>query len=201
MSNILIFWTSTTRWAWDRELGWWVNRLRLFIDNRKNDDYWCVYNQWISGDSTEWILKRLKDECESRSPDIIIFAVATNDARYCKSKNSNNVDLNKFKLNLDLLLERSLKYTNNIVFVWPNIVDESLVTPIPWDEDIFYYNKDIKKYDWVIEVFCKKNNLWYIQTFDLLNKSDFDDGLHPNVEWHKKIFERVKEYFLDNNLI
>ena len=196
MHNIVVFWTSITWWAWDKDLWWWVNRLRLFIDNNGFD--YCVYNQWISGDCTEWISKRILSECTFRNPSILIFSVATNDAWYYKSKDSNNVPIDKFSENLDLLLKISLKYTKKIIFVWPTSVNESFVTPIPWNKDIYYYNKSIKEYDLIMKNFCERNNIGYVDTFDLLDYSDLEDWLHPNSKWHEKIFLKVKEYVFSN---
>jgi lysophospholipase L1-like esterase len=47
-----------------------------------------------------------------------------------------------------------------------------------------------------MKTFCEKNNLGYVYTFDLLNNSDFEDGLHPNSKGHEKIFSKVKEYMI-----
>jgi lysophospholipase L1-like esterase len=35
----------------------------------------------------------------------------------------------------------------------------------------------------------------------LLNNEDFDDGLHPNTEGHQKIFEKVKNFLVENGWI
>jgi len=51
------------------------------------------------------------------------------------------------------------------------------------------YNNKIKE-------ICEKNNLRYIDLSDLMENSDFEDGLHPNSKGHEKIFQKIKE-FLD----
>ena len=37
--------------------------------------------------------------------------------------------------------------------------------------------------------------------FDLLEVDDLPDGLHPNTEGHKKMFERIKDFLVENKLI
>jgi lysophospholipase L1-like esterase len=48
---------------------------------------------------------------------------------------------------------------------------------------------------------CEKENLYFIDMFDLLKKNDLEDGLHPNAKGHEKIFEKVKDYLIENKII
>ena len=59
--------------------------------------------------------------------------------------------------------------------------------------------KDIKGYDDFLnrytdeygEELCKENKVKYIPMQDVLQKDDFIDGIHPNKNGHRKIFERI----------
>ncbi len=74
--------------------------------------------------------------------------------------------------------------------------------PIPWsDEEKFYDNDNIVKYNSVIEKVCDDNNLSFVNLLDLLEPSDLDDGLHPNSEGHKKMFLKIKEFLLKNKIV
>ena len=45
-------------------------------------------------------------------------------------------------------------------------------------------------YDAKLKDFCN-NRIKYISMQDVLQKEDFIDGLHPNHNDHKKIFEKI----------
>jgi len=36
--------------------------------------------------------------------------------------------------------------------------------------------------------------------YDLLQDEDLDDGLHPNAQGHKKMFERIKGFLIENDV-
>ena len=92
-------------------------------------------------------------------------------------------------------------YTEQIILVGLTGVIEKEVTPTPWNNDAFYYSNDIEKYNLVLKKIASKNSLLFIPMDDVLEDSDFEDGLHPNSEGHKKMFERIKEFLLDNKVI
>jgi lysophospholipase L1-like esterase len=56
-----------------------------------------------------------------------------------------------------------------------------------------YSKKSVERYDGVIKDFTIQKSLSFVDIFENLSDSDFDDGLHPNINGHKKIFESVKE--------
>ena len=47
------------------------------------------------------------------------------------------------------------------------------------------------QYDDILKKVCKNNNIAYIPMFDILENEDFIDGLHPNMNGHKKIYEEI----------
>jgi len=74
--------------------------------------------------------------------------------------------------------------------------------PIPWlNEEEFYDNENIVKYNAVIKKISNNNNLPFIDLLDLLKVDELDDGLHPNSEGHKKMFEKVKDFLVLNKII
>ena len=80
-------------------------------------------------------------------------------------------------------------------------IDEKKLNPIPWNIDICYTNKNIAIYNLAIKNFCKKNNLSFIEIFDLLDDKDLADGLHPNSDGHEKMFVRVRDFLIENKII
>ncbi|MBP8016769.1 hypothetical protein KAZ01_02065 [Candidatus Gracilibacteria bacterium] len=193
--TICVFGDSIVWGAWDIEKGGWVSRLRNYFESNNYDIRF--YNCGICGENTDDLLKRFKVEANSREPTIIIFAIGINDSQYINSKNNPRVTIKKFQNNLQELISQAKNFTNQIIFIGLSKVNESKTTPISRNIIKFYDNENIKLYDSKIKEICRKNNLQFIEIFDLLDNKDIDgDGLHPNSSGHEKMFLRVKDFLL-----
>ncbi|MDP2672145.1 MAG: GDSL-type esterase/lipase family protein [Candidatus Daviesbacteria bacterium] len=200
--SICIFGDSTAWGAWDMEKGGWVNRLWLYMAGKEEGDssYANIYNCSVSGGTTEAILTRFESEAKIREADTLIFQSGGNDS-YLKGKGgSNQISPDKFKQNIEEIIKRAKNITKNIMFIGLKNVDESKTMPVSW-KDIYYVNAEIKKYNEIMENVCRENNLKYLDIFGLLNKEDFEDGLHPNVIGHEKIFIKVRDFLNENQWI
>lgn len=196
--TICIFGASTTWGAWDKEKGGWVNRLRLFLENNYEV---FVYNLGVSGDTTKDLLERFETEAKARNPTIIMFSISDNDSLYIKSEDKNLVNIKDFEKNLKELIKKSKKFTNKIIFLGSKSVDESKTNPIPWQKDYYYTKENMKLYDKKVREIAENNDCNYIFLFNELNNKDFEDGLHPNSKGHEKIFQKVKEFLLNEKLL
>ena len=199
LKRICIFGDSIARGGIDRERGGWVNRLRKHIESSNHDAR--VYNLGVSGGTTDDLLERFSVEAKAREPEIIIFAIGINDASFRKSLNGSYVPLEKFKNSLEILKQKADVFTKKVVFVGITKVDENKTTPIPWNMDASYKNKDIQEYNQAIKDFCEKNNLPFIEMYGLLGKEDLEDGLHPNSAGHEKMFQKIKDFLIENKII
>lgn len=199
MNSICIFGDSTAWGAWDLEKGGWVNRLWFHVAKREGKDYVEVYNCSVSGGTTDTILERFENEAKIRNADALIFQTGGNDASYEHTPDNYLVTLNKFKENLEAIIKRAKKITNNIIFMDLKNCDELKTMPVPWI-DIYYTNKNIQKYSETMKEVCQKNNVLFLD-LELLNNDDFDDGLHPNAIGHEKIFVQVKDFLIKNKWI
>jgi lysophospholipase L1-like esterase len=195
--RICIFGDSIVYGYDDFAKGGWANRLKFYLWAEKLD--YSVYNQGISGDSTVGILKRLDIECAARSPEMLIFSIGINDSALFSG--ASYVPLEMYKNNLDEILKIARKYTDKIIFLGLSGIIEDKVTPTPWDKNIFYWQEEKDKYNKVLQDFVSKNNLNFISLDGLLGEEDLPDGLHPNEVGHKKIFEKVKNYLVENNFL
>lgn len=196
---INIFGDSIVWGAYDSE-GGWADRLKKDLIKSKTD-YSEVYNLGIAGDSADGLLKRFKIENEIRNPNVIIIGIGTNDASYLKSMGGNYVSLDKFENNLAEIIIQAKKFTDEIIFVGLIKADEKKVGPAPWATDFYYNNKDIKIYNEKIKDICAKNELLFVEMFDLLSDDDLEDGLHPNSKGHEKMFLRIKDFLAENKII
>ena len=192
--NILVFGDSITYGAWDKEKGGWVNRLRLALENDYSNNYYTIFNLGISGDVTENIKDRFDNECKIRfnknDNTIIIFSIGINDTQNVKDED--RVLLGTFRNNVISLINSDKKYTDNILFIGLTKVDESKVTPLPWDKEKSYLNTKIINFDKELKNICLENNVDYLYIYDLLEGDELFDGLHPNNVGHQKICDKVK---------
>ncbi len=195
--KICILGDSITQGYYDFEKSGWISRLISCLWG-KDIDY-SVFNLGVSGDTSFDLIKRLEGEFKVRKGKIVIINIGVNDAGTENGKNRTEPEI--FKNNLKIILEISKKFTNEIIFTGILDVDEKLVTPVSWDENLCYYNKEIKKYDEVIQNFCQESQLIFIPMQGLLGKEELFDGLHPNAEGHEKIFQRIKNCLEENKII
>ena len=188
MERIGIWGDSITYGASDFEKGGWANRLMMFFER---DDI-GVHNLGIGGDRTYDLVDRFEGECKTRCPDVILFAIGTNDSQYVGSRDNPSTSLEKFRDNLQWLIDTARKCSGKIGFVGLTKVDESKVAP--WDGDNYYDNENVEKYDAVVKDVCEINGLPYLYMFDLLGMDDLEDGLHPNAAGHEKMFLRIRDF-------
>lgn len=192
MTSLCIFGASSTWGAWDLEKGGWVNRLRLFIDNK--DLGIAVYNLGVSGDTTEDLLRRFDVEAEARKPDMIIFSIGDNDAK-ANASGEYAASLEQFEKNISSLIQKGKMYTDKILFLGIKRVDENKTTPVLWDSDAWYRNKDIEIYDAKFRECVVAHGAAYMNIADVITTDDLFDGLHPNARGHEKIFHVVKNFY------
>ena len=80
-------------------------------------------------------------------------------------------------------------------------IDETKTAPIPWDKNKSYKAEWVSEYDRAIKEFCANRGLMIISMEGIIDKSDLEDGLHPNSRGHEKMFQRVKDFLIYENLI
>jgi len=184
--NICIFGDSITWGAHDSEGGGWANRFKDYFEEKNKDVN--VYNLGVSGDDTEDLLKRIEAECKKFKPNLIIFAIGINDSQYLYSQNSYRVALDYFKNNLEELYGMAISYAK-VIFIGLTNVDES---KIKLNKDKLYNNKNIKRYDNAIKDFCVDKSIKFIVMNGIIKNENLTDGLHPNSEGHRRMFEKIK---------
>jgi lysophospholipase L1-like esterase len=187
--NICIFGDSIVWGAYDPENGGWGNLTRNHFEMQDNDT--GVYHLGIPGDTSSGLLKRVEAEMQTRNPDILVFAIGTNDSQFVFSQGSHLVPVDRFRDNLEKLTEAGRRYTEKIVFVGLMHVDERKTDPVPWFPDRAYRNEGVDLFDNLLMNFCVQSGLRFISIKSVLGNDDFFDGLHPNSVGHRKIFEKI----------
>jgi len=211
MSQVLVFGGSTSQGLWDPK-GGWPQRLRthldhLYLEGKASKIY--TFNLGISGDSSKEVLNRLESETKVRlchPKTFFIFGSGGNDAQYRLNKKAVRRSPKDFKTNIIKIIRIAKKYSNLILFVGLQPVDESKTNPIPWEPTICFRNELLKKYSDIVKEICQKENVYFVEIFDDWVKSDYlklisSDGLHPNSEGHKKIFEKLLAFLSAKHII
>ena len=197
MSKLLVFGASTTWGAFDLEYGGWVERLKThFLRNYKEKEI-GVYNFAVLDNNTRGILEFVEQDIkkitkiESEKLNLL-FSLGSNDARYNK-ENQIKVPIEEYEKNIKEIIQIAKKYSKRIIIIGPSKINESLTNP--WENSGEYWkNENIEIYNNLIENICKEEKLEFISLINEIEESDLHDGLHPNTEGHKKIYEKVKGF-------
>jgi lysophospholipase L1-like esterase len=153
----------------------------------------AVYDLGIDANTSNEILKRFDVEAEARDPKIIIFATGINESSYRKTKDNPTVSVDQFETNLKELISKANKYTDKIFMLGLCKGSDEETVPLPRSTTGKCYTKEnSKKYDEIIKKVAHEEGVTYIGVYEKLADEDFDDGLHPNLGGHQKIFEEVR---------
>lgn len=187
--NICIIGDSITYGEGDLEMGGWVQRMRLSIENSLSAEQWVnVYSLGIPGDTTDGVLPRIRNEISTRDPFLTIVAVGINDSAYRARKDNNDVPFEQFRKSILAILEIADELSENVLCVGLTRVDEEQTQPLPDSTTGKCYANDIiEKYDDAIEDLCDKEGVQYIQVSGALSKEDLIDGLHPSSVGYLKL--------------
>ncbi|MFC1723504.1 SGNH/GDSL hydrolase family protein [Nanoarchaeota archaeon] len=182
----------------------WVDRLDELHSSK--DFFNAVYNLGIPGNNSSELLARFDLEAGARIkknfPDdkfVIVIAIGLNDSR-CNDKPDNpETDLEKFRENIHLLLEKAKGYTKHVVVVGLTPVDDNLTWPF---EATYISNERVTMYNDIIK---SEVDVPFLNMFDKLNDDKWpgflSDGIHPNDEGYARMFELIKEFLIEKKII
>lgn len=200
MARTLIFGNSISYGFMDPK-GGWAYKLRKDLQQIKDTNQ--VYNLSISGKRSDSTLERIEFETKhrlkkkDRQINSIIVSAGQNDPKILKSKIV--VPFDEFKNNIFKIIAIAKDYTDNLIILGPIPVFEEKTTPVPWNKEEYYYNKNITKYNNALIEITKKEKIPFIEIFTAWYSKDYEkflyDGLHPNRLGHKDIYKRLKKVF------
>ena len=195
---ITVFGDSITYGAWDKENGGWVNRLRMMLENN-TDNFYHIFNLGIPGETTTGVNAQFNYEYGYRFHpgfnNILVFAIGINDSLVGFGQNS--VSIETFKSNITSLIEKSKKYTNNIVFVGLTRVDGDIIPQEPHPLMSTFINTEIGRYDKELKDICKNQSVKYIDVSKVVDTTELSDGLHPDSVGHQKLADKIYESIIE----
>lgn len=198
--HILIFGDSIAQGFHDDEKGGWATRLfaSCVKDSRISnyEKHVTVFNLGVSGDRSSDLAKRFDVEFSARQDSdlVTLFAVGTNDSARNVNTQENRCALGDFMSNMRSMIKKAQEKGRVVLVGLPGL-DESILTPIPWFREYSHLQKDRAAYDAVLQELSAELECVYIKTHDIFDGQTNDlltDGLHPNAEGHRLMYERVK---------
>jgi len=182
--------------------GGWAARLRLWLERVSNYEH-LLYNFSISGETSRGVLRRIGETLKllsSIDKVVAVVAVGINDSATILGEYS--IPIDEFRRNVEKIVILSRKYADETIFLGLTPVDEARTCPVFWDRNICYKNRDVMKYNSVIEEVCKRNGIHFVNLLDKLNDSSLlADGLHPNSKGHRIIFNVLRSYLVKEGIV
>ena len=172
-----IFGDSVTQSAYVK-IGW-VDLLRQHLETKYPDDFISVFNLGVGGNTTGDVINRFNNEALSRNPTSLIFAVGINDTK------ANNPP--GFTANIEKLIKLTKEYPQDITFVGLVLGD--------WAGNEPFSQERITIFNHILKTTTGLHGCKFIDLQGKLTPIDFQDGLHPNQDGHRKMFEVIKSYF------
>jgi lysophospholipase L1-like esterase len=200
--RIIIFWDSISEGYCDYEFWGWANRLKAEYMKEYSYDR-MLMNYGISAYTSDNFVNCFENFFQAvsrREPgkekeSIVIFAIGINDSSENRETWEKKVNIEKFEENIKMLIEKCQQeeLIQNVIFLGNINVDESVINTVE-DGEYSFFNNEIQKYNSVLKKLAEDTTCSYLELFWLMKPEDLEDGLHPNTQGHKKMYERVKEY-------
>ncbi|MCH5166387.1 MAG: SGNH/GDSL hydrolase family protein [Erysipelotrichales bacterium] len=173
----------------------WVSMFKnkLLNDNQTkylNDHVHCI---GFPGATSKDIAQKIKSIIETyyfnEVNNIFIISVGVNDTQTSDGKQKNSID--EYQDNIYKIINAiRFKPNSKLIFIGLTKIQEQSGL-FMWKDNKFFDNSIIEIYNQRLIDICTSNELEYISMKDLLGKTDYDDGLHPNDGGYKKILERI----------
>src|SRR6185312_11396507 len=182
--RVLVFGASSAQGYWDSQ-GGWADRLKHYYDEIQMRDFSVdqpkVMNLGVSGDTAQQVLSRIEAETRARQNAkgvSIVIQVGSNNA--AEQNGQTRTTSEDYQAELEQIIAKAKMLTDKVVVVGFPAVDESKTNPIPW-ADLYYKNKNIRKFETAAETAAEKQGVVFIPVFEKFKpEMSAHDGLHPN---------------------
>lgn len=173
--QVVVIGDSIVHGGIDREMGGWVNRLKVLSESQRQGDH--VFNLGLGGNSSRQILARTEAEIRARAGHVqkVIFSTGTNDMNL-------DMPLAEFKDNLTRIGAIAASFNKVVYFMGLFLRTDREAT------------EKTAAYNTVIQAVCAAGGYTYIPTDDVICAEDLLDGCHPNAVGHAKLCTRVAEF-------
>ena len=168
---------------------------RIFGDHLGNG--YNIINRGISGNRVVDLYARWKKDCLNLNPDVLSILIGVNDTWHEKSESRNGVEVERYKLIYDMLLEWTVKTLPEIklVLMEPFVLETGAVSA-DWLPEIAERGAVVKE-------LAQKYNAIFIPCQQIISdaaaKAGADDlilrdGVHPSVMGHQVLADAWLKY-------
>lgn len=199
VSRILVFGDSIGQGYYDIENGGWVQLLfRYFMNSGQTElSDVNVINLSVDGHTSRDVIQRLEFELDtlgSGEDILVIIAIGCNDSALLDE--SMVVPEGDFRDNIAEIIEVSSKRCKVLVLSSTPCV-EAHTNPTSWNSKLRFLNKKLQTYDQIKEAEAINAEVEYLSVWDrfsdeLQERELLSDGIHPNSDGHRLIFDIVK---------
>ncbi|MBR7140289.1 MAG: SGNH/GDSL hydrolase family protein [Lentisphaeria bacterium] len=168
---------------------------RIFGDHLGNE--YNIINRGISGNRVVDLYARWKKDCLNLNPDVLSILIGVNDTWHEKSESRNGVEVERYKLIYDMLLDWTVKSLPEIklVLMEPFVLETGAVSA-DWLPEIAERGAVVKE-------LAEKYNAVFIPCQQIISdaaaKAGADDlilrdGVHPSVMGHQVLADAWLKY-------
>ena len=192
-TNYIIIGDSLTYGISDFESCGWSTMFKNYIVN-KDDSKVCnnyVHIAAFPGATSSDILDKINSILQAfmhkEFTNTVILSIGVNDTQIFNGEFKNNID--NYKSNIEKIAKIITDKECNLIVLGLTRIESD--ERFFWKPNKYYDNEVISEYDTKLEEVCNNNKIKYIPMQEVLEKNDFIDGVHPNHNGHKKIFEYI----------
>jgi len=203
--RIIFFGHSFVHGLWDRK-GGWVQRLQKeiysdYLDNYETpwDENYCnVFNAGITNENSRRLLSRFETDLKERKDDdddqnLVLIQFGVNSAQIKNGKHV--IPPEDFRSHIKQILKISKENAEKTIVLSEGYIDQNMMQDNCMEGQI---DDDILgKYEKIKQEVCKEESVDFIDFRDKVSEEEWkdklEDGVHPNTEGHKLIFENIKE--------
>lgn len=169
----------------------WAGRLKSYLDEHFDGPFEII-NSAIEGETASEGFKKIEDHVIKYTPDIVFIGYGTSDCMKVSGNYKN--DYYNFESNIEDMAKAVKSQTNaSIIFnLSPPIIEE-----LACSDNVTVHNRDISAYNDVVKRVCGSMMIGFIDHFSImtdkknLNELIDSDGIHPNDEGHRVMFENI----------
>ncbi len=208
--RIIVFGDSISQGAFDVSGGGWVSVLASKEYKKKLDGDWSsgvsIVNSSIPGEKSTGLRQRIYEETKSRlwpnDQHVVLIAVGMNDVS--RFKGDFEVSIEKFRENILESISCISDMVDRVVLVGFTFVDNSRTQPVVWADKVSWKQSEVEKYNEVFKQISLENEVTFIHMMDLFREDPekyLSEGIHPNTEGHRLMFNRVSEVLKSENIL
>jgi len=198
--RVLVFGDSIAYGKYDSQ-GGWVDRLKTVYADRQlaklEDDLPSIYNLGVEGETTRRLTARLprevvtrRNQWEEDTEFAFVFAIGINDSLITDSGDFFSSP-DQYAHDLQELYDTAKLFARKLLFVG--------LTPVEDDHprNNYYSSSRVWEFEQALRLFVEEHSLPLVRLFEKFEnckKEEFlyANGLHPNDEGHRIIFDAVR---------